>query len=224
MLCEKCRSSNADNAKYCAVCGAPLQAQLATPKSYQDGYSGSASGYRQRALPREPQGARRSAGAIVFYILSGLLALGCLVLPLLPHIRWLGMNGGRTYGALEYAMKLMDTNSLLYADASTQLTGVIIFAMFILPMIFQLLWAILSFMRIGAAGGVGLAGSVLYTAIGLYWVGYLYDVVKIGDNYFLGGSGSTGDWLTAAPYLAPLLGIIGIVFSSIQLSQRRRVR
>lgn len=248
MLCQQCRGSNAPGAKYCAVCGAPLPEELVIPNSYRDGYSSNASDYRRanntpapgadyrRYAPQNfrqytpyppqqpPQKSGRSAGAIVFYILSGLLALACLALPLLPHIRLYGMNGGRTYGALEYAIKLLDHNSLFYTNASGQLTGAVILIMFLVPMVFHLLWAIFSFVCIRSAGGVGLAGSILYTNVGLYWIAFLFDRAAIAGNWFVSGSGGTGDWLTVAPYLVVALGLTGIVFSSVQLAQRSRVR
>lgn len=238
MLCEKCRSSNDDGAKYCAHCGAPLAEPLHVAPSYGDGYNGAAqpaanrhtppvippyAPYATPPAPLTPPKPARSTGAVVFYILSGLLALGCLVLPLLPHIGWYG-NRGRTYGALEYAIKLIDKSSMFHAGPSGQLTGILILIMFMLPMFFQLLWAIFSFVRIGAAGGMGLVGSILYTNIGAYWILYLWNVVPIGGTQFLGGSTLSAEWLTVVPYLAVVLGVTGIIFSSIQLAQRRRVR
>ena len=172
---------------------------------------------------------KRSVGAIVFYIISGLLALGCMSLPFLPNIDTMqGASAaydfpGRYLNVSAYAMKLMDTSSSFYYNENSMVMGVIILVMFAVPMIFLLFWAIFSFMRLNAAGGMGLVGSIIYTNIAAYWVIYLLDYVKIGSYYFIDGNGGAEKYITLVPYLMLLFGLTGIIFSSVQLSQRNRI-
>lgn len=247
MLCDNCRSSNVANAKFCTVCGAPLQpqppvrGQRQEPDSqpdnkflYDDGFNAP-----QPQPQRDPQAAsrrfapspqpgampaRRSAGAIVCYMLSGVLALVCLVLPLLPQFRLWGVAGGKTFSVLEYAAGLTGGEAPFEGGAPNAPAGVLILILFVLLMLFQLLWAVFSFARLGAAGAVGLSGSILFAGAGLYWLLYLMDLVTVCGGYFCSGEGISAGWLTAPPYLMIALGVAGIVFSSVQLSLRGRVR
>lgn len=247
MLCDNCRSSNVANAKFCTVCGAPLQpqppvrGQRQEPDSqpdnkflYDDGFTtrqpppehhpqapGSRSTPRQQAVETP---VRRSPGAVVCYLISGILALVCAALPLLPQFWMWGVVGGKTYNVPEVAVILTGGGSVFEGGATNVTAGVLILVLFVLLLLFYLLWAVFSFVRIGAAGAVGLTGSILFAGAGLYWLLYLMDLVKLGSSYFCSGEGVSADWLTPPPYLMIALGVAGIFFSSVQLSLRGRVR
>ena len=120
-------------------------------------------------------------------------------------------------------MKLIVTSGSFYYKDNSIVMCVIILVMFAVPMIFLLFWAIFSFMRLNAAGGMGLVGSIIYTNVAAYWVIYLLDYVKIGSYYFIDGNGGAENYITLVPYLMLLFGLTGIIFSSVQLSQRNRI-
>lgn len=209
-----------NNEYYGAQGGYPQQ------NAYPNNY---AYAYRQQA-PAVAQPKRRSVGAIIFYMLSGCLALGLILTTLLPNIDLLKgtrLSGGyanRFQNVYQYAVELMSNNGALSRGNDGVVTGVIILMMFMLPMIFILLWAIFSFARLSAAGGMGLTGSIILTNVSVMWILYLLNQIKLGGCYFMGGRGSTSEFLTAAPYCMLFLGVMGIVFSSVQLALRRRVR
>ena len=191
MLCDNCRSSNVANAKFCTVCGAPLQPQPSVrgqrqePDSqpdnkflYDDGFttrqpppehhpqaSGSRSTPRQQAVETP---VRRSPGAVVCYLISGVLALVCAALPLLPQFWMWGVVGGKTYNVPEVAVILTGGGSVFEGGATNVTAGVLILVLFVLLLLFYLLWAVFSFVRIGAAGAVGLTGSILFAGAGLF--------------------------------------------------------
>ncbi len=158
----------------------------------------------------------RSAGAIVIYMISGALALLSMLLPILPNVKVTDRN------VFKIAYDFLDSRSF-FGSVSTnddKVTGVLIIMMFVLPMLFQLLWAIFSFCRVRAAGAMGLIGSIIYTTVGSYWYLFLTGEVKIGNNYFIGSN----KLITYIPHLIIALGVTGIVFSSIEIAKRNRVR
>lgn len=293
MICDNCHAANAQGAKFCSVCGAPLPEKALSHQqgqetmretrsgySYDDGFNasqakapdsshqnrggyeyypeerfwqdgersgGNGGGYDygynySEYIPprRDPlyenrmrhRNQRRSAGAIAFYMISGVFALISMIMPLLPNIdRLAGTNlgylsEGRYWNVFQYATEAMRTtggNSRL----EVQLVGVILISLFITPMFFQLLWAIFSFTRVRAAGVIGMIGSVLYLLASVYWLFYLLNAVPIGRYYYTGfarAAADTSGFLTVVPYLMCAASLVGIIFSAVQISQRGRVR
>ena len=227
MLCNNCHSRNADGAAFCAVCGMELMRRAPGYYQGQDVGRGGC-GYPPDyvvAAPVKP----RSVGAIVFYMISGLVALICMGLPFLPCVDLMpslgtGVVEGRYLSTFSYTMMLLSGKDIYYVSQDAGLTGIYLLLMFAIPMFFFLLWAVFSFLRMNAAGGMGLTGSIILVQVGVYWLLYLMKVVNIGNMRFTGGYGGSEKYLTIVPYAIVAAGVLGIVFSSIQLTMRGRVR
>lgn len=173
----------------------------------------------------------RSVGAIVFYMLSGTLALITMAMLLLPNIdRAGGVSAGasasdRYWNVFQYIGDIFNYTGSHKTDPV--IVGIVLINLFALPTFFQLLWAIFSFTRLRSAGAMGLAGSILYSASAVYWLLYLLNLIPIGRFYFTGVTRyaiDTSKYITVVPYFMVTLSIAGIVFSSIQISKRNRVR
>ena len=208
----------------------PNYRQNNNPNQYhsQNAYNG----YQNRVISPRPQ---RSVGAIVFFMINGAFALLTMLMTILPSMDF-GYGSKRYVSAFAYAFRLLNHEGVysFYNNTDVQVTGLIVFIMFAVPMIFQLLWAIFSFTRVRAAGGMGLVGSILFTMVSCYWVMYLLDAVKIGRFYFYSGLTSTtfdaekvrilSKIITVVPFLMVFMGIAGIVLSSIEIAKGNRVR
>ena len=198
------------------------------PNGY-DPYYGSQYGNGGYGLQQKQQ---RSVGAIVFYMLSGALSLITMAMLLLPSIdNWLGTDIGlsannRYQSVFQYIGELLKGTGV-YKDDKV-IAGIILLNLFLLPTIFQLLWAIFSFTRLRAAGAMGLVGSILYSTTAMYWLLHLLNVFPFGRLYFKEEitriNIDTSKYITAVPYYMVVLSIVGIVFSAIQISKRNRVR
>ena len=173
----------------------------------------------------------RSVGAIVFYMLNGALALITMAMLLLPSIdRAGGLDWGysasdRYWNVIQYIGDIFKYTGSYKTDSV--IVAMVLISLFALPTVFQLLWAIFSFTRLRAAGALGLAGSIIYSTSAMFWLLYLLDLIPIGRFFFTGVSRSgfdTAKFITAVPYIMVALSIVGIVFSSIQISKRNRVR
>ena len=165
----------------------------------------------------------RSVGAIVIYMISGVLALICMLMTVLPSmdamqaIDKVKVEGSysaygdmiksqakemikkqgqdTTKNVFQYVNEYLDYKGENKSDY--QVTGVIILMMFLLPMIFLLLWAIFSFCRIRAAGSMGIVGAITYIAAGVYWLLFLMNELPIGKFYV---TGTTEKVKTTAAY------------------------
>ena len=165
----------------------------------------------------------RSVGAIVIDMISGVLALMCLLMTVLPSmdamqaIDKVKVEGSysaygdmiksqakemikkqgqdTTKNVFQYVNEYLDYKGENKSDY--QVTGVIILMMFLLPMIFLLLWAIFSFCRIRAAGSMGIVGAITYIAAGVYWLLFLMNELPIGKFYV---TGTTEKVKTTAAY------------------------
>lgn len=167
------------------------------------------------------QASGRSAGAVVLYIIAGILALAAMGMTALPSLHFSLGNSGFSFGSsgfnvFQYGIWMINGGSMLssYRVSVSQETiaaGIVVIAMFVIPMIFQLIWAILSFARRRPAGAMGLVGSILYTLAASYWTISLMNPL-------------TSMFMTYVPYIMVALGIAGIVVSSIQIAKRNRVR
>ncbi len=205
------------------------------------GYNNGYGGYNQPSTLRQNQ---RSVGAIIIYMISGVLGLlGMLmtVLPSFDSVKLLGnyssyasSSSDRYNNVFDIVKKYFDGNGLTKSDS--QVTAIIILVMFVTPMVFQLIWAILSFCRSRGAGSIGMVGSIIYLSVASYWMLFLRNELAIG-KYFISGhtSKSLSDSIkvlgvkysnavTIVPYLMVVFGVAGIVFSAIQIAKRDRVR
>ena len=102
--------------------------------------------------------------------------------------------------------------------SSGQIAGAVWNSIFIVPMILQLVWAILSFVRVRAAGVLGLIASIIFVNVSVLWLVFIYT-----NLYFDSVSAKTAI-ITPVPYLMVALSAAGLVLSIIQLTKKNRVR
>ena len=238
MFCEKCGTDNVAGAKFCAGCGAPLTEihPEAYPDGNNRSYSyGDTQDYAYRepaySEPRydnyapqhysgydmppqrvvrapRPQ-PQRSTGAIVLYIITGFIALMSLAMPFLPQVKYFYYFGS-FFNANVPALLLNGYHlSLGASSAESMIFAVMLTAGFAIPAILQLIWAILSFVRVRAAGVLGLIASIIGINVYFIWAAVLK---------------STRMDATPIPYLMIVLAIAGFVLSIIQLAKKNRVR
>lgn len=208
------------------------------------GYNYSNFGGYNPQTPLRPS--RPSGGAIAIYMISGVFALLGMLMTVLPNFDSLKLLGkyssyyssvsssDRYENVFSLVKKFFEGKSLDKSDA--EITAVIILMMFVTPMIFQLLWAILSFCRNRGAGAIGMVGSIIYLSVSSFWVLFLRNELPVGKYYITGSTTKTysgsvkllgvniSDAVTVVPYLMVALGVAGIVFSAIQIAKRDRVR
>lgn len=212
MFCENCGSQNVDGAKFCASCGAPLAAsqpvQPVEQPRYQEPQPRFDYNYSyQQPQPVQPAPQGKSAGAIVVYMISGALALLSILMVFLPHVTAMYQSFN--------PFQLIGAEALWSRSREAAVGGVIIVALLVLPMILQLVWAILSFARVKAAGVLGLIASIFAVNHSLVWLIILAAIRE-----------STGRLasVTAVPVVMIILAIAGLVLSIIQMTKKNRVR
>lgn len=226
MFCENCGTDNIAGAKFCSACGAPLNSGYSEPKHYaqetyrQEPYQQET--YQQEVYPQnqyeyyqpiqsynQPRRIvnQRSTGAIVLYMIAGAIALLSILLPFLPQVSYYGQTANvpsilfSGYGTLVYISGSRSEYSMVVA---------MFIAAFAIPMVLQLVWAILSFARVRAAGVLGLIGSIISINVSIIWAAVLTSTTRRG--------------VTTIPYMMIVLGIAGMVLSIIQLAKKNRVR
>lgn len=212
MFCENCGSQNVDGAKFCASCGAPLAAsqpvQPVEQPRYQEPQPRFDYNYSyQQPQPVQPAPQGKSAGAIVVYMISGAVALLSILMVFLPHVTAMYQSFN--------PFQLIGAEALWSHSREAAVGGVIIVALLVLPMILQLVWAILSFARVKAAGVLGLIASIFAVNHSLVWLIILAAIRE-----------STGRLasVTAVPVVMIILAIAGLVLSIIQMTKKNRVR
>lgn len=238
MFCEKCGRNNLDGAKFCAGCGAQLVAPhldkapfeetpsttigYSQPEYTQPAYTQSESvqpQYSQQSSynnynnyssyqPKpavKPQG--KSVGAIVLYMIAGAMALLSILLVFLPHITVLGSG---------YAPFQLISDRYVWGSSSDARTGaIVVVILLVIPMLLQLVWAILSFLRTRAAGVLGLIASIFAINHTIVWIVLLGEMRE--KSYSLAS-------MTAVPVLMLVLAIAGMVLAIIQMTKKNRVR
>lgn len=178
--------------------------QYSQPDNYQYAQPNPVYAQPQRVV-RAPQ--QRSVGAIVLYMIAGAIALFSILLPFLPQVSFFGETANvpvilfSGYGSLVY---------ISGSRAEYSMVAVMLIMAFAVPMILQLVWAILSFARVRAAGVLGLIGSIIFINVSVVWAIILAAATRRG--------------VTAVPYMMIVLGIAGMVLSIIQLAKKNRVR
>lgn len=212
MFCENCGSQNVDGAKFCASCGAPLAVsqpvQPVEQPRYQEPQPRFDYNYSyQQPQPVQPAPQGKSAGAIVVYMISGAVALLSILMVFLPHVTAMYQSFN--------PFQLIGAEALWSRSREAAVGGVIIVALLVLPMILQLVWAILSFARVKAAGVLGLIASIFAVNHSLVWLIILAAIRE-----------STGRFasVTAVPVVMIILAIAGLVLSIIQMTKKNRVR
>ena len=226
MFCENCGAQNVDGAKFCASCGAPLavsqpaqpqieQAQYQPqieqtqyqPPQPQYNYNYNYNYQQPQVQPARPVQQGRSVGAVIVYMISGALAVLSIIMVFLPHVTVLFRNFN--------PFQLIGTEQVFGRSSDAAIGGVIIIALLVLPMILQLVWAILSFARVRAAGVLGLIASIFAINHTVIWLVILSELTERTS-----GAAS----MTAVPGIMLFLGIAGLVMSIIQMTKKNRVR
>ena len=189
MFCEKCGTQNTDSAKFCAGCGAPLQ--ISQPQQFN-------------AAPRHS----RSVGAIVVYMIAGAVGVLSLLMPFLPQVTYFYYFG--SYYNANVLVLLF--NGFFNSNDTLRSALAVFIALFVagiaITMILQLVWAILSFVRVRAAGVLGLIASIIGINVYGAWAGLLNRM----------------HCATPVPYVMVALSAAGLVLSIIQLTKKNRVR
>ena len=153
----------------------------------------------------KPQG--KSVGAVVLYMISGAIALLSILFVFLPHITVLGSG---------YAPFQLVSDRYIWGSSSDARAGaVVVVILLVIPMLLQLVWAILSFLRTRAAGVLGLIASIFAINHTIVWIALLGSIRE--KSYSLAS-------VTAVPVLMLVLAIAGMVLAIIQLTKKNRVR
>lgn len=153
----------------------------------------------------KPQG--KSVGAIVLYMIAGAMALLSILFVFLPHITVLGSG---------YAPFQLISDRYVWGSSSDARTGaIVVVILLVIPMLLQLVWAILSFLRTRAAGVLGLIASIFAINHTIVWIVLLGEMRE--KSYSLAS-------MTAVPVLMLVLAIAGMVLAIIQMTKKNRVR
>ena len=189
MYCEYCGANNQDGAKFCSGCGAPLQADpaaVAPAATTPEPYA-------------QPQRIVRAAG----------VAIWTAMLIFLPQIA----AGSKFFTMFDIISNSRAVRFITGGGSDLDFVVSIFFVPFMLVMQLQIVWAILSFLRVRPAGVFGLIASIIYTNHATVWAVMLTSTaVKYGTV------------VMPIPYLMAALGMAGIVLSILQLSRRSSVR
>jgi|GEM_PF-3304051 len=180
------------------------QPQYAQPQYGQQPSYNQYNGYRQPAAV-QPQG--RSTGAVVLYIIAGAVALLSVLFVFLPHITVLGQGLS--------PLQLVTDKNAWGTTGDAQVAAVFVIILLAVPMLLQLIWALLSFLRVKAAGVLGLIASIFAINHTIVWMALLGTVRE--RSYSVAS-------MTAVPVLMLLLAIAGMVLSIIQMTKKNRVR
>ena len=216
MYCRNCGAFIDDSASVCANCGAQTGAfrdnadfrqeyeqnvyqQPVQPNGYYPVYNTAVNGKKSF-----------SPGVILgIMLINGMIAVFSLLLPFLPIIG----DYYNSYNIIQF---------IVYAGKSPDSGGAalaIVGALFlILPAAFEIVYAILSFMRRKAAGGFGLAANILMLFGALIWAAMLFGAAYAVGMHFNGG------YITSVPVIMVCLPVAGIVFSSIAIAKRHQLK
>ena len=182
--------------------GQPVQPQYGQQPSYNN-YNNYNSYQPKPAV--KPQG--KSVGAVVLYMISGAIALLSILFVFLPHITVLGSG---------YAPFQLVSDKYIWGSSSDARAGaIVVIVLLVIPMLLQLVWAILSFLRTRAAGVLGLIASIFAINHTIVWIALLGSIRE--KSYSLAS-------VTAVPVLMLVLAIAGMVLAIIQLTKKNRVR
>jgi hypothetical protein len=153
----------------------------------------------------KPQG--KSVGALVIYMICGAMALLSILFVFLPHLSVIG----RAYAPFQLV-----SDSYVWGSSSDARVGaVFVIILLVIPMLLQLVWAILSFLRTRAAGVLGLIASIFAINHTIIWLALLAGIRE--RSYSLAS-------MTAVPVLMLIFAIAGMVLAIIQMTKKNRVR
>ena len=140
---------------------------------------------------------------VVLYMISGAIALLSILFVFLPHITVLGSG---------YAPFQLVSDKHIWGSSSDARSGaIVVIILLVIPMLLQLVWAILSFLRTRAAGVLGLIASIFAINHTIVWIALLGEMRE--KSYSLAS-------MTAVPVLMLVLAIAGMVLAIIQLTKK----
>ena len=247
-------------------------------QGYNQGYAPDYNqGYQGYSQPSRPVSRRnKTVSAMVIYIISGAIAVLCLISTVFPSltydpkkIPYNSKNGALLQSSVSYLRPEKTKNftdstvynqnifeyisenfnngfndknfGSSYSSSSSKNKfasdgayyverAAMILTLFSTPMVLLTVGAILSFLRKRAAGGLMLAGSIIFTVASSVWFSFLQNTIPVIRAYFTNYTVNTGDYkadtstvVTAAPYIMVVLGIAGIVMAAIQIKKKNQV-
>ncbi len=198
MFCENCGTQNADGGKFCSSCGAPLSS--AAEPVYQ--------APQYQSIEPAPK-RTRSVASMVIYFISGGVAVWTAMLIFIPQI----VIGSRFFTIFQIIDSPTLTSFVTGGSSDSDFMIAIYLVPFFAALALQIVWAILSFVRVRAAGVLGLIASIIYINHSAVWMTML-TTSSFKEPYAV----------TPIPYLMVTLGIAGMVLSIMQLAKRRTVR
>ncbi len=206
MFCQNCGTQNNDAYTNCVNCGAPLrEPQYSQPQQYQQQSQQPYYGYAEA-----PVNAVNGSKPTVLYIVAGIMAVISFALVFAPSF---------FYGTIPYNpfSLVVDSYRMTFASSGSgsmksvlDEASLFIIVMFVIPMGFQIAWAILSFAQKRPAGIFGIISSVIYLLSSFIWS----LIVAVADS-------SPSVAVLPVPLFMILMAIAGIPVSIIQLVKRK---
>ena len=149
--------------------------------------------------------------AKIWNIIAGVIACLCFILPFLPSFTILG----RSFNVFNIGNIASDIGNYS-GEKSISAIGAVFIALFVIPMVLQIPWAILSFMRKSPAGIFGLISSIIFFIVSWFWlivciavyVYYSNASSFLGSSFFGSGYSSYSYSTSAFPVIPILMAII----------------
>lgn len=238
MFCTKCGTQNSETNTHCVNCGAELIPPMGGYTNTQQPMGGYANtrqpmgGYTNTQQPmggytntQQPMGGYtntqqpfygytttqqplKPAGSkpVGLYIVGGIIAVISFILVFIPSF----VYNFKAYNPFSFAIESFQTSGLVRSSSSNYVAlGVLVIIFFIIPMAFQIVWAILSFMMRKPAGVFGIIASSLYFVTTCFW-----SVIS------LAGVSSRGS-LTPVVFFMYIFAIAGIPISIVQIVKKK---
>ena len=219
MFCEKCRTQNPDNAKFCATCGNPLSAA-------DFGYNHNAQAYSPVPQPTytpapKPKGNGAfmalkftSVALSVLYIVFGFLPI-LMVKGMYSYYAsslkaFLGIGGSPNFiEFFGFAGKCVESSS-------TRVYGILIFVacgLLILAMLLYLFYGIIAAVKKTGAAGLGIFAGVIGAVASILWIVMIFVLNGSSLEILEGYSFSAFPWIMVA------ISIVTIVLVALSISK-----
>ena len=95
--------------------------------------------------------------------------------------------------------------------------GLITLGIFIIPLIFLIIGAIVSFMRKPGAAGLLMTGGIILLAASIYWVLFIQNAAPLGRVFINGAYSNSGDYYVKVGKIMTAAPVLMIVFSSLTI-------
>ena len=246
MFCGKCGTPNDETNNNCVNCGAPLRRQpdsgYAQPQPpYGNGYAqpqmdydytmaadgGYAqppyNGYAQPPYNGYPQPAAAPVGKkpTVLYVIAGVMAVLMIALLLLPQFTYKNSYVSGAYNIFGFAAFGRDVYQTLGSSSqnvqeTANSLSIFCIALFVIPLIMSLVWGLLSFLRVRAAGIFGVITAAFMMIADIIWMTLIAVFVSAAA-----GTSSEVVTMTPFPILVLLLAIAALPVSIIQIVKKK---